>query len=100
MIRISTQEGAVTFTVRVVPRASRNEFAGVQGEALRVRLTAPPVEGAANKALVKLLAEVLEITAHDIDIVAGHTGRQKVVRVADLTAHELEARLRQYLPST
>ena len=100
MIRISTQEGAVTFTVRVVPRASRNEIAGVQGEALRVRLTAPPVEGAANKALVKLLAEVLEIAAHDIDIVAGHTGRQKVVRVADLTAHELEARLRQYLPST
>jgi len=100
MIRISTQEGAVTFTVRVVPRASRNEIAGVQGEALRVRLTAPPVEGAANKALVKLLAEVLEIAAHDIDIVAGHTGRQKVVRVADLTAHELEERLRQYLPST
>jgi len=100
MIRISTQEGAVTFTVRVVPRASRNEIAGVQGEALRVRLTAPPVEGAANKALVKLLAEVLEIAAHDIDIVAGHTGRQKVVRVADLTAHELETRLRQYLPST
>jgi uncharacterized protein len=100
MIRISAQEGAVTFTVRVVPRASRNEIAGVQGEALRVRLTAPPVEGAANKALVKLLAEILEIPAHDIDIVAGHAGRQKVVRVADLTAHELEARLRQHLPST
>jgi len=99
MIRITTQEGGAIFSVRVVPRASRNEIAGVQGETLRVRLTAPPVEGAANKALVKLLAEVLKVPERDIEIVAGKTGRQKVVRVSGLPAQELDARLRQHLPS-
>ena len=100
MIQITTQEGGATFSVKVVPRASRNEIAGIQGDMLRVRLTAPPVEGAANRALVKFLAEVLKVPERDIEIVAGHTGRQKVVRVAGLTAHELDARLRQYLSST
>jgi len=100
MIRITTQDGGVTFPVKVVPRASRNEIAGIQGEAIRVRLTAPPVEGAANRALVKLLAGVLKVPEHDIEIVAGHAGRQKVVRVAGLSVHELEAHLREHLPST
>jgi len=100
MIRITTQDGGVTFPVKVVPRASRNEIAGIQGEAIRVRLTAPPVEGAANRALVKLLAGVLKVPEHDIEIVAGHAGRQKVVRVAGLSVHELEAHLRDHLPST
>lgn len=86
--------------VKVVPRASHNEIAGVQGEAIRVRLTAPPVEGAANKALVRFLAETLKVPERDIEIVAGHKGRQKVVRVSGLPAHELEARLRQYLSLT
>ncbi len=98
MIRITAQEGGVVFRVKVVPRASRSEIAGVQGDMLRVRLTAPPVEGAANNALVKLLAEVLKVPERDIEIVAGHTGRQKVVRVAGLPAHELDARLREHLP--
>ena len=98
MIRITAQEGGAAFRVKVVPRASRNEIAGVQGDMLRVRLTAPPVEGAANNALAKLLAEVLKVPERDIEIVAGHTGRQKVVRVAGLPAHELDARLREHLP--
>lgn len=97
MIRITVQGEGATFPVRVVPRASRNEIAGMQGEMLRVRLTAPPVEGAANKALVKLLAEVLKVPERDIEIVSGHTGRQKVVHVATLSARELEVRLWQLL---
>ena len=100
MIRINSQQGGAVFSVRVVPRASRNEIAGVQGEMLRVRLMAPPVEGAANKALIKLLAEVLRVPERDIEIMAGHTGRQKVVRVLGLPAHELDARLHEILPST
>ncbi len=99
MVRITTQEGGVSFSVKVVPRASRNEIAGVQGDMLRVRLTAPPVEGAANKALVKLLAEILKVGERDIEIIAGHARRQKVVRVAGLPAHELDVRLRQHLSS-
>ena len=100
MVRISSHENGASFSVKVVPRASRNEIAGVQGDMLRVRLTAPPVEGAANKALVRLLAEILNVGERDIEIVAGHTGRQKVVRVMGLPAHELDARLRRHLSST
>jgi uncharacterized protein (TIGR00251 family) len=100
MIQITTQEGGATFSVKVVPRASRNEIAGVQGDMLRIRLTAPPVEGAANRALVKFLAEALKVSERDIEIVSGHAGRQKVVRVAGLSARELEARLEKHLLST
>jgi uncharacterized protein len=100
MVRITAHEGGASFSVKVVPRASRSEVAGVQGEMLRVRLTAPPVEGAANRALVDLLAAVLKVPERDIEIVAGHAGRHKVVRVVGLSPHELEARLRQHLPST
>jgi len=99
MIQITTQEGGATFSVKVVPRTSRNEIAGVQGDMLRIRLTAPPVEGAANRALVRLLAETLNLPERDIEILSGHAGRQKVVRVAGLSAHELEARLREHLSS-
>lgn len=83
----------VTFTVHVVPRASRNEIAGVEGEALRVRLTAPPVEGAANAALITFLAEVLGVPRRDVRLVSGQTARRKVVAVAGVTAEEMQERL-------
>jgi uncharacterized protein (TIGR00251 family) len=58
MVRIRQgKDGAATFAVKVVPRASRDEIAGIQDDSVRVRLTAPPVEGAANRALVDLLAD-------------------------------------------
>ena len=98
MIRITERKGGAAFRVKVVPRASRNEIAGVEEDALRVRLTAPPVEGAANQALVKLLASALQVPARDVEIVAGHGGRQKVVGVTGLSPQEVEARLREYLP--
>jgi len=83
----------VTFSVHVVPRASRNEIAGVEGEALRVRLTAPPVEGAANAALLAFLAEVLEVPRRDVRLVSGQTARRKVVAVAGLKAEAVQEKL-------
>ena len=83
----------VTFAVHVVPRASRNEIAGVEGEALRVRLTAPPVEGAANAALLAFLAEVLDVPKRDVRLVSGQTSRRKVVAVAGLKAEVVQERL-------
>jgi uncharacterized protein (TIGR00251 family) len=98
VIRITARENGVDFPVKVVPRASRNEIAGVEEGVLRVRLTAPPVEGAANQALVKLLAGVLQVPARDVEIVAGHGGRHKVVGVTGLSVQEVEARLGEHLP--
>jgi uncharacterized protein (TIGR00251 family) len=87
------QDGAVTFVVRVVPRASRNQVAGVEGDALKVRLTAPPVEGKANEALVRFLAESLGVRRGDVTIVAGEHVRHKTIRVAGLTAAQTRERL-------
>lgn len=90
---IREQDGAVTFAVRAVPRASRNQVAGVEGTTLKVRLTAPPAEGKANEALVRFLAEVLGVRRADVTIVAGAHARQKTVRVAGLTAAQTRTRL-------
>lgn len=79
--------------VRVQPRASRNRVEGVHGGRVKIRLTAPPVEGAANKALVAFLADVLDVPKRSIAIVQGHRGREKVVEVEGLAPQEVSARL-------
>jgi len=84
---------SATLKIRVIPRASKTEWGGKRGEALVVRLQAPPVEGAANEALLKFLAKQLEVRASELEIVAGERARNKVVRVAGMTESELNDRL-------
>jgi uncharacterized protein (TIGR00251 family) len=84
---------AATLKVRVIPRARKDEIAGWRGEALVVRLTAPPVEGAANKLLVRFLAKRLGVRAGDIAITSGEKAREKVLRVEALSQEELDNRL-------
>ena len=72
-------------TVRVQPRASANEIVGVHGDALKVRLTAPPVEDAANDLLVKFLADTFGIPTRAITIVAGASSRTKIVELEGIT---------------
>lgn len=71
--------GGVRFRVRVQPRAARNEAAGLHGAALRVRLTAPPVEGAANEACLAFLAERLGVPRGCLTLVSGHASREKLI---------------------
>jgi len=78
--------------VRVLPRSSRNSIEWEQ-ETLKVRLTAPPVEGAANEALIALLAERLDLPKRSISIVSGATGRQKIVEIVGMAEEEVEKRL-------
>jgi uncharacterized protein (TIGR00251 family) len=73
-----TREG-ILIKVRVQPRSSRNEVAGLQGDALKVRVTAPPVEGEANARLIELLADEFGLRRSDIEIVKGSSSRTKVV---------------------
>jgi uncharacterized protein (TIGR00251 family) len=75
-------ERVVRVSVRVQPRASRDELAGRYGDAIKIRLTAPPVDGAANEALVRFLARTLDIPANAITIVSGASSRSKVVELA------------------
>ena len=79
----SAPEGCV-IAVWAVPGASRSEVAGMHGEALRVRVTAPPENGAANREIVRLLAEVLDVRPRDVAVEAGAASRRKRVRVRGL----------------
>ena len=84
----SAKDGLV-LAVQVQPRAAKNEIAGPVGDRLKVRLTAPPVEGKANKALVKFLAKQLGLPASGLTIVAGHKSRQKDLLISGLDAAQV-----------
>jgi len=83
----------VRVAVRLAPRASRDQVMGSHGEALKIAVTAPPVEGEANARLVKLLAKRLGVAKGAVRIVSGESARDKVVEVAGVTAAEAAARL-------
>lgn len=78
---VQERPGAVRFSVRVQPRAGRSALDGAHAGALKVRLAAAPVDGAANDALIELLAESLEVPKRAVTIVSGETSRTKVVEV-------------------
>jgi uncharacterized protein (TIGR00251 family) len=77
--------------IRVQPRASRSAIVGPHGDALKVRLTAPPVDGAANEELIRFLAKEFGVPQRAIEIVAGLSSRRKTVRVMGVTREEVQA---------
>jgi len=93
MIPIRETPAGAVFRIRVVPRASRREAAGIRDDALKLRITAPPVEGKANEECIRLLAELLGVKKTQVTIIAGHASRTKTVTVSGRTAGEIAARL-------
>jgi uncharacterized protein len=91
-------EGAL-LRVRVQPRASRDAITGWRDEALAVRVTAPPVDGAANAAVSALLADALDVAASAVTVIRGERARDKVVCVRGLTTPEVLARLARLVPA-
>ena len=91
MLEIHEREGAVVFAVRVQPRASKNEVAGVMEGALKIRLQAPAVEDRANEALCAFLAELLKRPKSAVRILAGQRSRLKRVEIVGVTTNEVEA---------
>src|SRR2546428_122140 len=90
VIRYTERGRALTFAVRVVARASRTEIAGEHDGALRIKLAAPPVDGAANRELVRLLAKTFKLPQNAVEIIAGSTSKQKIVRIDGADATTLE----------
>ncbi len=82
---VEGKEGC-TFRVRIVPRSRQDQVDGVHGDALKLRLTAPPERGKANRALSKFLAERLGVSPSDVEILSGHTSRRKRVHVRGISA--------------
>lgn len=79
--------------VHLTPKASKEGLAGLYGDALKVKVKAPPVDGKANKALVKFLAGRLDISSSRVEIIAGQTSRSKTVRISDIASEEVVKRL-------
>ena len=90
MINFSEQDGVLSFKVQVVPRSSRSEIVGEHNGALRVRIAAPPVDGAANEELIRTLARALGVRRSAISITSGQSSRTKQVRVARASARALQ----------
>ena len=90
---LKSHEGGVLLSVKVQPRASKNEIVGPLGAELRIRVTAPPVEAAANEALVRFLAEKLDCPRGSVQLARGHTSRHKLVFIRGLSVEAALERL-------
>jgi uncharacterized protein (TIGR00251 family) len=93
MIPVHESAKGTSFAVRVQPRARKNAITGKMGDALKLALTAPPIEGRANEAVIDFLAEVFQIPRSSVTIASGETSRNKVVRIAGLSRAAVEQRL-------
>lgn len=92
-LRINEGRGGCAFYVRVVPRSRRDEVVGLHGDALKIRLISPPVRGKANRALRAFLGKCLGVPASAVEVLSGHTSRQKRVRVYGVSATAVRALL-------
>ena len=88
-MKITTHGSAIRFAVHVQPRASATEIAGLHGDAIKIRLSAAPVEGAANDALVDFISERFAVARRSVRIVSGEQSRAKVVEVDGLSADDV-----------
>ena len=93
MIPINNGNPGATFAVKVHPRAKKNAITGEFGDALKLSLTTPPVEGRANEACIEFLAKLLKVPRSSVTIASGHSSRNKVIRVVGLSAEEVRRRL-------
>jgi uncharacterized protein len=93
MLPLREDESGISFAVRVHPWAKKNAISGEVGDALKVSLTAPPVDGRANEACIEFFAKLLKVPRSSVTIASGLTGRNKVIRVAGISATELRERM-------
>jgi len=99
MVAIKESASGVTFAVKVHPRARKNAITGVVGDALKLALTAPPVEGKANQAVIEFFAELFAIPRSSVTIASGETSRNKIVRIAGVSKPVAEQKLAEKLKS-
>jgi uncharacterized protein len=93
LIPIQESSGGVTFAVRLHPRAKKNAIAGELGDAIKISLAAPPIEGKANEACIEFFAKLLKVPRSSVTIASGQTNRRKVIRVLGLSAVDVRKRM-------
>jgi hypothetical protein len=99
MIPVHESAKGISFTVKVHPRARKNAITGTVGDALKLALTAPPVEGKANHAVIEFFADLFAIPRSSVTIASGETSRNKIVRVSGPSRTTVEQRLSETLTS-
>jgi uncharacterized protein (TIGR00251 family) len=92
-------EATITLKIHLLPRASRDEICGLHGDALKIKVTAPPVEGKANMALQRFIAKKLNLAASQIEIMAGQRSREKILRISGISRAAVEKALGISLPA-
>src|ERR1700704_2665339 len=97
MIPIQESAKGITFAIKVHPRARMNAITGIVGDALKLALTAPPVDGKANQAVIEFFADLFAIPRSSVTIASGETNRNKVIRISGLSRAALEKRLAEVL---
>lgn len=90
---LKVQPDGLLLAVKLQPRTSKNEIVGPMGNELRIKVTAPPVDAAANEALVRLLAEALNCPRGRVELIRGHTSRHKTIKLHGLTAEAVLGKL-------
>ena len=95
MVEITEKEGSVALRVRVQPRASSTELSGEHAGALKLKINAPPVDGKANKECRRFLAKLLDVSAGSVEIIAGASSREKVIRIHNISADRVREALRR-----
>ena len=94
-LNIKTCRDGIQFSAIIQPRSSKNKICGIQGESLKIRLTSPPVENAANKMCTKFLAKQLDIALSQITIVSGQKGRNKIIRIEEIEEYEFITKIKK-----
>lgn len=94
MVAIHEAPAGATFTVKVHPRARKNAITGILGNAIKLSLTAPPVEGKANQACIEFFSDFLNLPRSSVNIASGHSSRTKVIHVSGISAPQLRERLK------
>jgi uncharacterized protein len=93
MVSIHNTAGGACFTVKLHPRAKRSAITGEIGDALKLSLTAPPIDGRGNQACIEFFANLLEVPRSSVTIASGETSRNKVIRIGGLSAEDVKKRL-------
>jgi uncharacterized protein len=94
MVAIQSSPTGVTFAVKLHPRAKKNGVTGEVGDALKLSLTAPPVDGKANAACIEFFAKLLKVPRSSVTIAAGETSRNKVICISGVNAEQVQERLK------
>lgn len=90
MIEVTEKPDSLSFSVRVIPRASRSVIVGAHNGSLKVKLASPPVDGAANAELIKLLAKKFDVPKGDVEILSGETSKNKRIKINNLSKSKFD----------